>query len=99
MQKTGKKFREIVKLGRKSEFAELAYGELFALASRATGDQELAKLWRAYLRRFPGGRYADGARAGLCRRAGEDTRTQCWTDYLDKHPRGSARGEALRATD
>jgi tetratricopeptide (TPR) repeat protein len=92
-----RKFRLIVKIGGSSEYAELAYGELFALARRE-GDDELDELWQAYLKRFPRGRYADAARAGLCRRISEPNDRACWTEYLLEHPHGAARSEALRAT-
>ena len=93
-----KKFERIVKIGGRSEYAEIAYGELFAIARQLDGTAKQDKLWRSYLRRFPRGRYADGARAGLCRRAEGQARTTCWTRYLKKHPKGAARGEALRET-
>lgn len=95
-ERARERFRHIVRVGGRSEYAELAFGELFALARRGGGQQDLAKLWRAYLRRFPLGRYSDDARAGLCRRAKPSEREQCWTDYLAKHPRGAARAEAER---
>lgn len=92
-------FGQIAKRGGRSEYAELAYGELFALARRHGGGDELEKLWRSYLKRFAKGRYADAARAGLCRRAPTDDEAACWADYLHDHPRGFARKEALRATE
>ena len=92
-----RRFRTIVRIGGKSEYAELAYGELFALARRE-GDGDLGELWAAYLQRFPKGRYADAARAGLCRRTPEASQRECWTDYLLEHPHGAARSEALRNT-
>lgn len=93
-----KRFRKIVRIGGRTEYAQLAYGELFAIARQIHGTDEQAKLWRAYLRRFPRGRYADPARAGLCRGEAKSTK-ECWTQYLEKHPRGAARGEALKALD
>lgn len=78
--------------------AEQAYADLFSLA-RQRGDRSgEAARWRAYLGRFPGGRFADDARAGLCRRASADARTECWSRYLKAHPDGSFRAEAERAT-
>lgn len=93
-----KKFERITKIGGRSQYAEIAYGELFAIARQLDGPVKQDKLWRSYLRRFPRGRYADGARAGLCRRAEGQARHKCWTRYLQKHPKGAARGEALRET-
>jgi hypothetical protein len=93
-----KTFKKIVKLGGRSQYAEQAYGELFALAHQLHAGEHQAKLWRAYLRRFPHGRYADTARAGLCRESEGKAKRQCWTRYLQKHPKGAARAEALRET-
>lgn len=93
-----KTFRKIVKLGGRTPYAEQAYGELFALAHQLHDDEPQAKLWRAYLRRFPHGRYADTARADLCRESEGKAKRQCWTRYLQKHPSGAARAEALRET-
>lgn len=94
-----KKFRTIVRLGGRSEYAQQAYGELFAIAHQTHGPAEQEKLWRAYLRRFPRGRYADSASAGLCRGEPKSNKKVCWTRYLDQHPRGAARREALKALD
>jgi hypothetical protein len=96
LEQAARKFRAIVKIGGRSEYAELAFGELFALARRDSTSHELDELWSAYLKRFPHGRYADAARAGLCRRTPEPNKPSCWTNYLLEHPRGAARSEALR---
>lgn len=95
-EQAARQFRTIVKIGGRSEYAELAFGELFSLARRDSLSDELDELWSAYLKRFPRGRYADAARAGLCRRTPEPNKPACWTDYLLEHPRGAARSEALR---
>jgi hypothetical protein len=95
-EQAARQFRTIVEIGGRSEYAELAFGELFALARRDSLAHELDELWSAYLKRFPRGRYADAARAGLCRRTVEPNKATCWTDYLLEHPRGAARSEALR---
>jgi hypothetical protein len=71
-----KDFRAIVRIGGRRKQVELAYAELFALARQ--GGQPLPPLWRAYLRRFPKGRYAAEASAGLCRAASPQTRADCW---------------------
>ncbi len=85
-------FSEIVQRAPGSRAAEAAYGDLFALEHRLGGDA--VTLWRAYLRQFPRGRYADDARAGVCRREPEAARGPCWTDYLTAHPDGAHRREA-----
>ena len=89
------KFAEIVQRAPGSRAAETAYGDLFALENQLGGD--LVSLWRAYLRQFPRGRYADDARAGVCRRAPADARSSCWRDYLAAHPDGAHRPEAEQA--
>ncbi len=93
------KYEEIVRRGGHSERAELAYGDLFTLALRASDEQRLASLWRRYLHRFPRGRYADDARAGTCRQAGRSTRRDCWQRYLADWPAGAHRSEARRHVD
>ena len=42
-----------------------AYADLFTLAHQARDDKAQRKWWRAYLRRFPHGRFADDSRAGF----------------------------------
>ena len=88
-------FERIVAEGGRSRQAEMAYADLFALARQRGQGQ--GKLWRAYLRRFPRGRFADDARAGLCRVAAGDKQPQCWHRYLATFPEGSYRAEAERA--
>ncbi len=91
------RYREIVALAPGARAADLAYGDLFSLARlRHGGDQEAA-LWREYLAVFPRGRYADDARAGLCRRAEGEVQRECWTAYLKDFPAGVHRRQADRA--
>lgn len=94
------RFATIVRVGGRSRAAELAYGDLFALARQAGQAKEQRTLWRAYLRRFARGRFADDARAGLCRQIAADTdaRRTCWRRYLDDFPKGSFRSEARRSS-
>ena len=89
-------FERIVAEGGRSRQAEMAYADLFALARQRGQGQ--GKLWRAYLRRFPRGRFADDARAGLCRVASENQQQGCWARYLAAFPKGSYRAEAEQAT-
>lgn len=86
------KFLEVTASGGRNALAELAWGDLFALAHQLADDARLAKRWRAYLGKFPRGRYADDARAGLCRASA--TPAVCWPAYLRDFPRGSYRAEA-----
>jgi len=89
--------RRIVATAGKSARAELAYGDLFALARQRRGAAGPVAEWKAYLKRFPRGRFAEDARAGLCKHVGaaDDART-CWADYLRHHPSGSHANEARR---
>lgn len=87
-------FRKIIEIDGRGSWAESAYGELFTL-QRQRGRSSVA-LWKAYLKRFPKGRFADDARAGLCRRAEGDAKLACWNAYLDAMPRGSFRAQAQR---
>jgi hypothetical protein len=89
------KFLQVTSSGGRSTLAELAWGDLFALARQLGDDARATKRWRAYLAKFPKGRYADDARAGLCRHAGE---ARCWSAYLRDFPDGSYRAEARAAT-
>ncbi len=90
-------FRAIIKLAGLSRHADLAYGDLFTLThQRRDAAAELA-LWSEYVRRFPDGRFADDARAGLCRRGPTDEREACWLTYLAEFPDGAHRRTAERA--
>ena len=75
-------FRKIVRLGGKRKRVELAYAELFALA-RQRGE-DLSSLWREYLRKFPKGRYARDASAGLCRAESAGKREACWNAHRER---------------
>ena len=91
------KFREVVRRAGKSARAELAYGDLFALAGQLRGPAGQTALAREYLAAFPSGRFADDMRAGLCQRAAADDRPPCWRDYLTHHPGGAHRRSAETA--
>lgn len=89
------RFGEIIRLGGRGERAQLAYGDLFLIAHQQQKRATEARLWRQYLRRFPNGRHADEARAGLCRRTKDVSRRRtCWSRYLNDFPRGSHRRTA-----
>jgi len=91
------KLREVLRVAGVSRRAELAYGDLFALVRQMHGADGQAAVWREYLQRFPGGRFADDARAGLCQRTATAERAACWREYLEKHPAGAHRGRAEAA--
>jgi hypothetical protein len=80
------KFREITRIGGLRRAVELAYAELFALVRQQGGDPQ--PVWREYLQRFPKGRYAEDAQAGLCRRASGGERERCWAQYRERFPNG-----------
>lgn len=91
----------IIDLGGTRPRVEAAYADLFAItrqrSSGATRERELASLWSRYLERFPRGRHADDARAGLCRVAPSSERDTCWREYLERHPDGEHVDAAQRA--
>ncbi len=92
-----RKHREIIILAPGSRAADLSYGDLFTLARQRSGPEQEIALWHEYLAAFPRGRYADDARAGLCRRAEPDARASCWQQYLADFPAGVHRAQAERA--
>lgn len=85
---------QIVRLGGRTRWAELAFGDLFTLAHQAGDSARESRLWRRYLARFPRGRFADDVRAGQCRRAPAARRASCWTHYLADFPRGAHQRDA-----
>lgn len=92
-------YRAIVKLAGRSRHADLAYGDLFTLARQQGDEAGEVALWREYLDEFPKGRFADDARAGLCRRAADEQLQGCWQAYLDDFPSGVHRRSAERALE
>ena len=92
-----KAFRAIVRKGGRSSLAQLAYGDLFTLAHRRGDKAGQGTLWREYLGKFPKGRFADDARAGLCRQSTKSKQSGCWERYLDDFPTGAYHRQAERA--
>lgn len=90
------KFEKIVAIGGKHRLADLAFGDLFTLARQSGNAKREARLWKDYLRRFPSGRFADDAQAGLCRRSSGNSKSKCWERYLRDMPRGAYRAQAQR---
>lgn len=86
----------LIRGGGKDRLVEAAYGDRFAIAHRLHSAAAQRRLWRSYLERFPAGRFAQDARAGLCRRAPKDSRG-CWQRYLEDYPSGAYRAQAERA--
>jgi len=89
-------FRRLAKRAGKDRLGDLAYGDLFTLARQRGARGQEVSLWREYLRRFPQGRFADDASAGLCRRAADEDQRKCWQGYLERMPEGSHRAQARR---
>lgn len=90
------KFEALIALaGTTSRLADLAYGDLFTLARRRGDSKAEVALWKRYLAKFDRGRFADDARAGLCRKSATD-KAACWRDYLADFPEGSYRAQAER---
>lgn len=83
------KFEQIVAQGGTSRLADLAFGELFHIAHRRGDAAAEQALWKRYLVRFPEGRFADDARAGMCRRANGADKDACWREYVADFPKGS----------
>jgi len=83
-------FRKIIAIGGRRRAVQVAYGDLFALVRQQGNDP--SSLWRAYLKRFPKGRFAADAKAGLCRRASGQARNDCWAEYRERFPDGNHQG-------
>lgn len=88
---------EIVRRGGRAPRVELAYADLFTLARQQGETRKRKRLYQGYLRRFPKGRLAEDARAGLCRTSGDTTQAACWRGYLKRYGSGSYRAEAKAA--
>lgn len=84
----------LVRQAKRRSIADVAYGDLFALARQRGQSGKLRAYWRAYVRRFPSGRFIDDARAGLCRSASGDDARACWSAYLRDRPQGTYRDHA-----
>lgn len=92
-------FRRLAKRAGSARLGDLAYGDLFTLARQTRSPRKEVELWREYLGHFPRGRFADDARAVLCRRAGAEAQARCWQRYLDDMPKGAHRTQAQRVID
>jgi hypothetical protein len=89
-------YAKIIAQGRRNPRVELAYAERFTIAHRLGNRSKQRKLYRAYLRTFPRGRFVDDARAGLCRTVASSKRPACWSEYLKSSPDGAYAAEARR---
>lgn len=93
------RFERIVAKGGRTAIAELAAGDLISLAMRSRDSTRLRMAWARYVQRFPHGRYADDARAGLCRTNAVPDRPACWREYLADFASGAHRSEARTAIE
>jgi len=89
-------YGQVIERGGRSALVELAYADRFTIARRH-GDVDARRgLWREYLAKFPRGRFADDARAGLCRVASASEKSACWAAYVADFPAGAYRSHAER---
>lgn len=84
--------RMIARRTKRAEQAQMAYADLFVLTKQLGDIAGRRSVFRAYLRRFPRGRFSEDARAGLCRL--DAAPRACWSNYLKHHPGGAYVGEA-----
>ena len=91
------KFRQLVRIGKRSRAVDLAYGDLFSIARQRSDEPGLRRYWKQYAAKFPRGRFIDDARAGLCRTAPRAEARSCWRSYLADRPRGTYRRDAEAA--
>lgn len=89
-------YRDLIGRGGKSVLVELAYADRFTIARRRGGTDARRQLYAEYLRKFPRGRFADDARAGLCRIAAASDKPKCWQRYVADFPAGAYRSHAER---
>ncbi len=88
-------YARIIARGRRHPLVEIAFAERFSLV-RGRGTEVQRALWNAYLAKFPAGRFADDAQAGLCRVAAAADKAACWQGYVDRFPAGAYRRHADR---
>lgn len=82
-------FRRVAYRSSNRDSAQAAFADLFSIGRQLGGRSVLKREWTRYLKKFPKGRYAQDAQAGLCSMSENDAGGRaCWSIYLQRFPKG-----------